>query len=357
MTFNELKNRKELILLDCISGSTAYNLNVKGSDVDKKGVFVMPQRQLYGFGRQEQIANESSDEVYFEVGRFIELLMKNNPNILELLATPPEFVLFRHPLMNLIKPEDFLSKLCLDTFAGYAQTQIKKARGLNKKINKPLDKQRKSVLDFCYVIHNNGSIPVKEWLRENGYKQEHCGLTAIDHFRDVYLLYHQQQLAGEAYLRGIISGPDADDVQLSPVPKRLGHIAVLNFNKDGYSVYCKEYREYLQWEEKRNELRYQSTLSHGKSYDAKNMMHTFRLLNMAEEIAIHKQVIVKRDDRKFLLKIRNGEFDFNELMQMVEEKMERIKNLYQRSTLPDNPDVSKAEELLVTIRSQFYDQV
>lgn len=131
-------------------------------------------------------------------------------------------------------------------------------------------------------------------------------------------------------------------------------MVVLNFNMDGYSVYFKEYGEYLQWEEKRNELRYQSTLSHGKSYDAKNMMHTFRLLNMAEEIAIYKQVIVKRDDRKFLLKIRNGEFDADELIQMVEEKMERIKEQYQQSSLPENPDASKAEELLVTIRTQYY---
>ncbi|RZK98456.1 MAG: nucleotidyltransferase, partial [Pedobacter sp.] len=147
MTYEQLKQRKELILLDCISGSTAYNLNVAGSDVDKKGIFIMPQKQLYGFDRQDQISNATNDEVYFEIGRFLELLTKNNPNILELLSTPKECMLFRHPLMDLIKPQDFLSKLCLDTFAGYAQTQIKKARGLNKKINKPLDAERKSVLD------------------------------------------------------------------------------------------------------------------------------------------------------------------------------------------------------------------
>ena len=355
MTFEQLKNKNELILLDCISGSTAYNLNVKGSDVDKKGVFIMPQEQLYGFNRQDQIANTSNDEVYFEVGRFLELLTKNNPNILELLATPQEFVLLRHPLMNMIKPEDFLSKLCLDTFAGYAQTQIKKARGLNKKINKPLDAERKSVLDFCYVIHNNGSVSLAEWLKENNYKQEECGLTNVDHFRSTYLVYHQKQLANGAYFRGIVSGPEADDVQLSPVPKGLESVAVLNFNKDGYSVYCKEYREYHEWEEKRNELRYQSTLSHGKSYDAKNMMHTFRLLNMAEEIALHREVIVKRNDRRFLLQIRDGEFEFDELMQMVEEKMAQVKIAYEKSALPDYPNILLAENILVQIRNRFYE--
>lgn len=353
MTYEQLKQQKELLLLDCISGSTAYNLSVAGSDIDKKGIFIMPQKQLYGFERQEQIANATNDEVYFEIGRFFDLLVKNNPNILELLNTPHEFVLYRNPLMDLIKPEDFLSKLCLDTFAGYAQTQIKKARGLNKKINKPVGDARKSVLDFCYVIHNNGSIPLSEWLKENAFLQEHCGLVNIDHFRGVYLLYHESQLT-EGYLKGITSGPDADDVWLSSIPIGIEHLAVMNFNKDSYSIYCREYKEYREWEEKRNELRYQGTLSHGKSYDAKNMMHTFRMLNMAGEIARYERVIVQRQDREFLLKIRNGEFEFNELMQMVEEKMEQIKELYHTSSLPDKPDPFKAESLLIQLREAFY---
>jgi hypothetical protein len=346
------KTAKELILLDCVSGSTAYNLTVAGSDVDKKGIFIMPQEQLYGFERLDQIANATNDEVYFEIGRFLELLTKNNPNILELLSKPKEHVLFRHPLMDLIKSEDFLSKLCLDTFAGYAQTQIKKARGLNKKINKPLDSERKSVLDFCFVVYGNGSVPLKEWLNEMGYSQQECGLTNLPHFRDVYLLYHQSQLSDGDWFRGIVSGANSDDVQLSSVNKGLGPLAVMNFNKDGYSVFCKEYHEYKQWEEKRNQLRYQGTLSHGKSYDAKNMMHTFRLLNMAEEIAVYHEVRVHRDDRDFLLKIRNGDFDT--LMQMVEEKMQRIKLLYQQSSLPDQPMPNTAEDILIEMRQTFY---
>lgn len=353
MTYQDLRQQKQLILLDCISGSTAYNLNVQGSDIDKKGIFIMPQGQLYGFDQQQQIANETNDEVYFEIGRFLELLTKNNPNILELLSTPEEHVLFRHPLMDLIKPEDFLSKLCQDTFAGYAQTQIRKARGLNKKINTPMDAEHKSVLDFCFVIDNNVSIPVIAWLAANQYMQEQCGLVKLDHFRDVYLLYHQKQW-NEARFSGIVSGPDAREVQLSNVPEGSEHIAIMNFNKDGYSSYCRDYREYQEWKTKRNDLRYQNTLSHGKNYDAKNMMHTFRLLNMAEEIAIHQRVIVKREDRDFLLKIRSGEFDFDELMKMVEAKMEKVKIAYEKSTLPDIPDSSKAESILVEIRTKYY---
>jgi hypothetical protein len=75
---------------------------------------------------------------------------------------------------------------------------------------------------------------------------------------------------------------------------------------------------------------------------------------MAQEIALYQQVIVKREDRDFLLKIRNGEFEFDDLMQMVEEKMEQIKKLYDKSALPVKPNAQMAEALLVTIIEQMY---
>ncbi len=47
------------------------------------------------------------------------------------------------------------------------------------------------------------------------------------------------------------------------------------------------------------------------------MIHTFRLLNMAKEIAVEKQIHIFRKDRDFLLKIKNGEFSYDELVKMA----------------------------------------
>jgi uncharacterized protein len=354
MTFEQLMKEPQQLLLKCISGSRAYNTALPASDMDIKGIFVLPQKELYGLTYIPQVSNESNDEVFFEIGRFIDLLCKNNPNILELLNTPSGFVLYRHPLIELIKPEDFLSKLCLDTFAGYAKTQIKKARGLNKKINRSFEKERKSILDFCYVVQDNGTVPLQTWLINHGLRQEQCGLAALAHFRDAYQIY--QQPPGGQPFRGIVSNGEANDVQLSSIEKGLSPLAVMHFNKDGHSLYCREYKEYWEWAEDRNEERYQSTLRHGQNYDSKNMMHTFRLLAMAEEIAVQKKVIVHRSDRDFLLRIRAGEFTFEDLMARVEEKLAAIEYLYAQSDLPEVPDTRKAENLLVQIRARFYEQ-
>ena len=352
MNLNDVKKSK-LLLLNCISGSRAYGLHTPQSDTDMKGVFLLPKKVYYGLAYTEQVNNETNDEVYYELKRFVDLLVKNNPNILELLNTPEDCIQFRHPIMDVLKPELFLSKLCKQTFAGYAQSQIKKAKGLNKKIVNPIDKERKSVLDFCYVIEGQGSINLTVWLQKNELLQEHCGLVNIAHMREIYALFHNRQLT-QGHLKGISSGIDANDISLSSVEKGIAPLAILSFNKDGYSTYCKDYKEYWDWVEKRNDVRYENTIEHGKNYDAKNMMHTFRLLNMAEEIAKEGKVNVRRLDREFLLEIRSGAFSYEELVELANEKVYLIEELYEKANLPDQPDLVKVEGILVEMREKLY---
>lgn len=352
MTIEEL-HQKQIILLDCISGSRAYGLQTPQSDTDLKGVFVLPKKQYYGLEYFEQVNNATNDEVYYELKRFVELLAKNNPNILELLNTPEDCIRFKHPLMDRLKPEYFLSKLCRQSFAGYAQSQIKKAKGLKKKIVNPVDKERKSILDFCYVIHGQQSVSLKSWLKTEGLRQEDCGLVNVAHMREVYTLFHNSQVSS-GYLKGICSGLNANDISVSSVEKGIEPIAIMSFNKDGYSTYCKDYREYWEWVENRNDVRYESTLDHGKNYDAKNMMHTFRLLNMAEEIAREGKVNVRRHDRDFLLSIRLGKFDYESLVSMANDKLLLIDELYEKCDLPDEPDMNIIERLLVELREEVY---
>ncbi|WP_261381048.1 hypothetical protein [Mucilaginibacter pallidiroseus] len=195
---------------------------------------------------------------------------------------------------------------------------------------------------------------MNEWLSHNNVLQENCGLVNIDHFRNVYLVYISSRNSDNASFKGIASGPDADDVQLSSVPKGLLPSGTMIFNKDSYSIYCRNYKEYMDWERKRNQKRYENTLSNGKNYDTKNMMHTFRLLNMAEEIALHHEVQVHRSDRDFLLSIRSGKFEFQELMNMIDEKLLRIDELYLKSNLPDHPNTTAAEALVYEIREHLY---
>ncbi|MGV8091381.1 MAG: DNA polymerase beta superfamily protein [Mangrovibacterium sp.] len=349
MTIEELRDNG-LIILECISGSKAYGLDTPSSDTDIKGVFILPKSKYYGLNYIPQVNNDSNDIVFYELGRFMDLLSQNNPNILELLNTPESAIIYKHPFLNEIKPELILSKLCNNTFGKFALSQIRKAKGLNKKIVNPVSKERKTVLSFCFVNYGQGAIPLQKFLEIKNWEQEYCGLINIQHMKDIYGLYYSQT---EGF-NGIIRNADSSEVCLSSIPKGLKQEALLYFNRNGYSTYCKEYREYWDWVGKRNEERYENTKSHGKNYDAKNMMHVFRLLDMAIEIGKEKKVNVKRLNRKFLLDIKAGKFEYDDLLKMAEDKQAEMELAFENSDLPEQPDFEMINELTFRLRDKFY---
>ncbi len=351
MTIDDLK-QQSLIIFECFSGSRAYGTNTPKSDTDIRGVFVLPEDDFFGFSEIDQVSDATNDIVYYELGKFVRLLLRNNPNIMELLFTPEDCVLHRDPLMDLFDGLPILSKLCKETYGGYAYAQINKAKGLNKKVNNPEEPVRKLVLDFCFVLEGQGTVPVSEFLKSKGWKQEGCGVSKIPKTRGMYALFHQEN----GNFRGIYRKEESNDICLSSIPKGIEPVAHMSFNVDEYSVYCKKYRQYWEWVEKRNEERYLTNQQHEKGYDSKNMMHVFRLLETALEIAEGKGLVVRRPNQEELLRIRAGEFAYDDLLGHAEEMMAQVDRAFEASHLPEQPNREDFEKVLIEIRQAFYDR-
>jgi len=349
MTIAELKS-KGCIVFECISGSHAQGLATAESDTDIRGVFVLPRNEFFGLNYTPQISDERNDTVYYELGRFVELLSKNNPNALELLCTPEECVRIRHKALDKLDPTLFVSLLCHQTFTGYASTQIGKARGLNKKMHNPMPEKRATVLEFCVVTKGHHTLKLSEFLAKNDWKASHCGLTKMSKMPDMYALFYNPELP----LNGIIKEEESNDVCLSSIEKGEECVGYLYFNKSAYSKYCRAHREYWDWVEKRNESRYQATMTHGKNYDAKNMMHTIRLLRMAKEIGETGKLNVLRADREELLRIKNGMHSYKELIDMSQTLLSDIDFAFANSSLKEKPNAADVDELLSRLRAEFY---
>jgi uncharacterized protein len=270
--------------------------------------------------------------------------------MMELLYTPADCILYKNPIMNQIRPALFLSKICEASFANYAYTQIKKAYGLEKKIMNPVAAERKSVVDFCYVYIGKQAILLNQFLAENKIAIEKMGLSAVSHLKDCYNLYYSDTLP----YNGLVRKDTANDVCTSSIPATEQKLALLYFNKDGYSAYCKTYGEYWDWVGKRNEMRYANTMAHGKKYDSKNMMHVFRLLLIAKEIALEGTINVRRSDRDFLLSIKEGKFEYEDLVEKAATIRNELPVLYAAANLPLAPNVETINQLLVRMREQFY---
>ncbi|MFC4688101.1 DNA polymerase beta superfamily protein [Epilithonimonas pallida] len=351
MTIDFLK-QNNLILFEAISGSKSFGLATENSDTDIKGIFYLPKALFFGLEYIPQVSNATNDIVYYEIGRFTELLLKNNPNILEILATPEDCILYKNPIMDKFRQEDFLSKLCKDTFGGYASTQIQKARGLNKKIVNPVEKERKGILDFCVILEDSNSIPAKDWLKEKSFLQENCGLVKMPNSKGVFALFYDE--IGDKKYSGIYKNAYSNEVSLSSVPKEEKQKAYLFFNQDAYSIYCKNYKEYWDWVEKRNDDRYNTNQQHGKNYDSKNMMHTIRLLQSAVNIFKNNKIEIRIKNRDELLDIKAGNWNYDDLLLLADKLIEELNSLANRSSLPDLPDKEKAKRTLLEIRIQLY---
>lgn len=380
-----------LILFETIIGSQAYGTQTPASDVDKKFVYILPEDYILGTGYVEQI-NVNKDYTGWEIRRFLELMGSNNPTVLELLNSPEDCIISKHPLFDeiLAHKEDFVTKICKDSFGGYARQQIKKAKGLNKKQNWEKDKvTRKDLLDFCYVIDGGQTIPWKKW-NSGIYDEKFIGAVNLSNARDVYSLYYDsvgEMLHSEKYpsderekrkevlrnagkpmglgYKGLVNtGYEDEDgkinygisnqLRLSSIPKGEKSICNIVYNKDGYSEHCKDYKEYQEWLENRNEARYVETQEHGQRIDGKNMMHCMRLIRMATEIGEGKGIIVRRPDAQELLAIRRGEVDLDSLIEIADKAIENMDEVFENSNLPNKVDKDLVNNLLIKIRKGFY---
>ena len=191
-TFEDIRE-KDLLLYEFVRGSVSQGINTPLSDTDHGGVYLAPAEQLLGLGidYQDEIKSEKGDDDWMELNKFMRLLLKSNPTVLESLFIDDKHVLYEHPIMTEIKKHrsEFITKECFDAFFGYAKSQVHKARGLNKKIVQPIV-ERKTVLDFCYTFYKQGSTKIENWLDYRGLKQKYCGLVNIPNMMETIGVYY-----------------------------------------------------------------------------------------------------------------------------------------------------------------------
>lgn len=351
---------EEKVIFECIVGSHAYGTNIETSDIDIKGVYQQCNTDILGFNYREQI-NVDKDTTYYEIKRFIELAATANPTILEMLFVDDQFIKINTPQFQILRDNRhlFLTKQCANSFGGYALAQIKKAKGLNKKMNWEKEKTvRKTPLDFCFVEVNGRSINIVDWLEQNKMKQEFVGLSSLDRMPNCYAVFYDWPAQfGEEVNKPItpfgyrgIAFEDSNDIRLSSIPKGQPCDQLLYYNKDAYSLHCKEYNQYQNWLENRNQQRYVDTKEHGQQIDGKNLMHCMRLIYAGLEIAYKSNFTVFSIEANHLLKIRKGKINLNNIIEEAEEKLKIMDELFIQSSLPDKFDMEIAHTLLTQIR-------
>jgi predicted nucleotidyltransferase len=276
-------------------GSHAYGLNTATSDLDIKGIAIPPRRYFTGFvNRFEQAETHDPDLTIYDIRKFFALAADCNPNIIEILWTAPDCHLYVSPIgEQIIACRDwFLSRKAKYTFSGYAIAQLKRIKTHRRWLLQPPDHQ-----------------PT----------------------RDEFGLPEQRLMSADE--QGAIAAVLERPASTTLIPV---HAMAIYEKERAYGNAAREWVQYLNWKATRNPARAAIEAEHG--YDCKHAMHLVRLMRMCREILTTGTVVVQRPDRDELLAIRNGAWDYDQLITWAEQQDKDMAALLDVSPLPHSPN-------------------
>lgn len=353
---DELKSHgQETVLFECVAGSRAYGTATDASDEDIRGIFVVPSRAYLSLKRPaDLVSDERGNVVYYSLRRVVELLVQANPNILELLFTPEDCVLSTTPEMQMLVAARhfFITKQCADTHAGYAMSQIKKAKGQNKWVNNPRHEAPPSREDYCYIIplRSDSALstpparPIP--LRRIGWNLAEYHAARLEHAGHMYRLYRYGPGA-----RGVFRGDVLACESIPESDEASRFSGFLIYNEPGWKQAFTDHQNYWTWRRERNETRWQQQERRELDFDAKNMMHTIRLLLSGRSLMQSGYPIVRFGgaDLSLLMSIREGKLSFDQIMSEAERILADCERLKHTANLPDICDGDQASDLLAKV--------
>ena len=291
----------------CWRGSVAHGMYVPKSDPDSiddkdvMGIYIGTLEHYLGFGRDDVYERWEGewDCVFYELRKFIGLLLNCNPNVLSLLWLKPNGIIYESALGSRLREHRdlFATKQAYHSFSGYAQAQFKKMTSFNQEAQALMQRLEDQLTSF-------------------GIDPEFCDSG-----------HSLRTLEGQAFVGAT--------TEMMEVVKR----------------YRGERRRYYSggyMGQKRREL------VRRVGYDAKNAAHLIRLLRMGIEFLTEGTLHVERADAPELLAIKRGEWPLEKVKTEAERLFQLSHEAYVRSPLPAEPDRARAERLCVEMIAEYH---
>ncbi|MGM9978373.1 MAG: DNA polymerase beta superfamily protein [Clostridium sp.] len=302
---------KNIIFLTT-GGSYAYGTNIETSDLDIRGIAVETSNEILGSSSFEQFENRETDTVIYGLRKILKLMLNCNPNVLEILGTKDEHIFVCNKYGKMIKDNTnlFLSKRAIQSFGGYASAQLRRLQNALARDNYPQKEKE---------IHMLNTIK-----------------TQIATMKDRYEVFSKENL--NIYIDK--SKKEGFESELF-IDVNFNHYPLRDF-KNIYAEMSNVINDY----DKLNHRNSKKDANHLN----KHAMHLIRLFIMGTELLEGKGVNTYREnDREFLLKIRNGEFSYNQIFEMVNDYEKKFTYAAENTCLKDNPDYEAVEELMIAI--------
>ena len=131
-----------------LAGSIAYGTNNENSDIDIRGFAIETLNSLLINKAFEQIENKKTDTVIYGLRKFVNLCSECNPNMIELLGTKSEHILYINSIGQKIRNnvEIFLSKIAYKKFVGYATAQLRRLQNALARDSYPQSEKERHIM-------------------------------------------------------------------------------------------------------------------------------------------------------------------------------------------------------------------
>lgn len=310
------------IMLLALGGSYAYGMDKENSDVDIRGVALNSKKEILLGEDFEQVVDVNTDTTIYSFNKILDLLTKNNPDTIEILGLKPEHYLYLSDIgvMLLNNKKMFLSKICIQSFAGYSQAQL---RRMENKANRFVGQTQNE----AYILK---SINNAKYDFKNRYFPMNDG--SVNLYTD----------------KAVQDGYDTEifmDIDLKHYPLR-DWAGMWNEMKAIVSSYKKI--------GKRNEI------AMNKDKLGKHMAHLLRLYMMCIDILEKEEIITFREnEHDLLMSIRNGEYldsnrqPLSEFYDLLNEYEKRFDYAKKNTSLPNVPDYKKIEEFKMYVNEKI----
>lgn len=316
---NDPRLQNNNIIILTVGGSHAYGTSNEKSDLDIRGIYYNTPEDILLMKEPGQIIDNTTDTTLYSFNKMIHLLAQCNPNCIEILGNEN----WQYLQMNMAgdylleNRELFLSQRCINTFGGYAISQLRRLENIsNKYVSQSA--QEKHILDS--IFRAKTTFPETYFPMD---KESSINLYIDDAV--------QEDMETEIFM----------DVNLKHYPLR-DYTSMWNDMKSIVSSYKKI--------GKRN----QHAIDHNKI--GKHMMHLIRLYIMCLDI-LEKKVIktYREEEHDMLMEIRNGKYlDDNqqpipEFYEMVDDFEKKLDEAAKNTDLPEHPDMEKINKLVMDI--------
>ena len=299
-------------------GSHLYGTNTEKSDLDYKGIYLPDARDILLCRVKNSIVlnkknstglkntNEDIDVEYYSLQYFIKLACEGQTVALDMLHAPSSVIEKSSSIWKYLVDNraSFYTKN-LNAFVGYARKQAAKYGIKGSRLS-----SAKAVIDVLQKYINLGF---------GGYKMG----------------YLWSELPVDEHSSFLEKGPNGI-LQYQVCGKILQSSQTINYAQGIVNRYYKDYGVRAR------------LAARNQGIDWKAVSHAMRAAFQVEELLTHNTITFPLPNAEFILAIKQGRLDYlTEVAPVLEEKMELIKKLSDKSDLPNRVDVGVWDDFIV----------